>query len=75
MSSNKDTEAAPALPPVSVDFNKLHDQCKAGQKPEAAAKAAIFGATVPEERGEGKIAGAEPLETRAEGAVSPATAE
>lgn len=47
----KDTPAAPSLPPASVDFNKLHQECKAGRKPETALKNAVIGETVAEPAG------------------------
>ena len=47
----KDTEEAPALPPASIDFNKLHAECKAGRKPETALKNAVIG-DLPEEEAE-----------------------
>lgn len=42
----KNTEAAPLLPPASVDFNALHDACVAGKEPDAARDAAVIGETL-----------------------------
>lgn len=42
MTTKKDTEVAPPTPPACVDFNKLHDACKAGKDHDAALAAAII---------------------------------
>lgn len=42
----KHTEAAPKLPPASVDFNALHDALRAGQPADAALDAALVKETV-----------------------------
>jgi hypothetical protein len=44
----KHTEAAPQLPPASVDFNALHEACRAGDEPQKALKAAVIAETAPE---------------------------
>lgn len=43
---SKNTEAAPQLPPASVDFNKLHAECRAGRSAETALKNAVIEETV-----------------------------
>ena len=42
------TDAAPSLPPASIDFNKLHDQCRAGRKPDTALDNALVKETLAE---------------------------
>lgn len=42
---------APMLPPASVDFNALHDACRAGAKAEKALEQAIIPATLAEPEG------------------------
>jgi hypothetical protein len=40
------TEAAPQLPPASVDFNALHDACVAGASHDEARESAVIEGTV-----------------------------
>lgn len=40
------TEVAPQLPPASVDFNALHDACRAGASQEEAIDASVFAETL-----------------------------
>ena len=42
----KHTETSPDLGPVSIDFNKLHAECRSGHRPETALKNAIIEETV-----------------------------
>lgn len=39
----KDTSVAPRLSPGSVDFNKLHDACRAGKSAKEAVETATIG--------------------------------